>query len=90
MEEEGADYPKVNVAFGWDAVQVLAAAMKKAEDPTNGAELRDLLEQTDGVVLADGTEITIDPETHRPNNIGMYIADYDENDNIRVLTYIEP
>jgi branched-chain amino acid transport system substrate-binding protein len=90
MEEEGADYPKVNVAFGWDAVQVLVAAMREAEDPTNGAELRDILEQTDGVVLADGTEIRIDLETHRPNNIGMYIADYDENNNIRILTYIEP
>jgi len=90
MEEEGADYPKGNVAFGWDAVQVLAAAMMQAEDPTDGVELRDILEQTNGVVLSDGTEITIDPETHRPNNIGMYIADYNEENNIRVLTYIEP
>jgi len=89
MEEEGADYPKVNVAFGWDAVQVLVAAMMKAEDPTDGAELRDLLEGTDGVQLADGT-ITLDPETHRPSNMGMFIADYDENDNIHILTYIEP
>jgi len=89
MEEEGADYPKVNVAFGWDAVQVLVAAMMKAADPTDGAELRDLLEGTDGVQLADGT-ITLDPETHRPSNMGMFIADYDENDNIHILTYIEP
>lgn len=89
MEAEGSDYPKVNVAFGWDAVQVLVAAMRKAKDPTDGAELRDLLEQTAGVALADGT-ITLDPATHRPNNMGMYIADYDENNNIRVLTYIEP
>jgi len=90
MEETGSDYPKANVGFGWDAVQVLVAAMRQAEDPTDGVELRDILEQTDGVVLSDGTKITIDPETHRPNNIGMYISEYDENDNMCVLTYIEP
>lgn len=89
MDAKSADYPKANVLFGWDAVQVLVAAMMKADDPTDGVELRDLLEQTDGVKLAEGT-ITIDPATHRPNNMGMYIADYDENDNIRILVYIEP
>jgi len=89
MAAEGADYPKANVAFGWDAVQVLVAAMLQAEDPTDGVELRDLLAQTDGVVLAEGT-ITIDPATHRPSNMGMYIADYDENNELRILTYIAP
>ena len=89
MAAEGADYPKGNVAFGWDAVQVLVAAMLQAEDPTDGVELRDLLAQTDGVVLAEGT-ITIDPATHRPSNMGMYIADYDENNELRILTYIAP
>jgi len=89
MAEEGSEYPKGNVAFGWDAVHVLVAAMLQASDPTDGAELRDLLEQTDGVELAEGT-ITLDPATHRPSNMGMYIAEYDENDNISILTYIEP
>ncbi len=89
MEAEGADYPKANVAFGWDAVQVLVAAMRQAEDPTDGAELRDILEQTDGVALAERT-ITIDPSTHRPSNMGMYIAEYDEADELQILTYIEP
>ncbi|MFW5713081.1 MAG: ABC transporter substrate-binding protein [Brevefilum sp.] len=89
MEEEGADYPKGNVGFGWDAVQVLVASMRQAEDPTDGAELRDLLEQTDGVELTERT-ITIDPATHRPNNMGMYIAEYDENNELQILTYIEP
>ena len=90
MQESGAEYPLANVGFGWDAVQVLAAAMKKAKDPTDGVELRDLLEQTVGVKLCDGRTITLDPKTHRPNNLGMYIADYDENNNIHILTYIEP
>ena len=89
MEEEGAEYPMFNVGFGWDAVQVLVAAMRKAEDPTDGVELRDLLEQTEGVELTEGT-ITIDPETHRPNNMGMYISYYDEENIIRAVTYIVP
>jgi branched-chain amino acid transport system substrate-binding protein len=89
MEEEGADYPKGNVAFGWDAVQVLVAAMRQAEDPTDGAELRDLLAKTEDVPLAERT-ITIDPATHRPSNMGMYIAEYDENNELKILTYIEP
>jgi len=89
MEAEGADYPKANVGFGWDAVHVLVAAMRKANDPTDGVELRDLLEQTDGVEITDGT-ITLDPATHRPSNMGMYIAEYDENNELKVLTYIEP
>lgn len=89
MEAEGTDYPKSNAGFGWDAVQVLVAAMRKANDPTDGAELRDLIEMTDGVEITEGT-ITLDPATHRPSNMGMYIADYDENNNIRILTFIAP
>ena len=89
MAVEGSEYPKANVGFGWDAVQVLVAAMMQAEDPTDGAELRDLLEQTVGVKSTEGT-ITLDPATHRPSNMGMHIAVYDENNNMTILTYIEP
>lgn len=88
MREEGTDYPQANAGFGWDAMQVLVAAMRAANDPTNGEELRDLIEKTDGVEVLTGT-ITIDPATHRPNNMGMYIADYDEDNQIRVLDYVD-
>lgn len=88
MKDTNTDYPKANVGFGWDAVQVLAHAMRLAEDPTNGAEVRDILEtQTIDVPLSVGT-ITLDPTTHRPNNMGMYIATYDENNDVEILTYI--
>ena len=53
--------------------------MRKAKDPTDGEELAELLAHTDGVVLSNDATITIDPATHRPSNMGMYIATYDEN-----------
>lgn len=78
MAAEGTESPQCNVGFAWDAVQVLAEAMKKAKDPTDGAEVAKLLEQTKGVKLSNGKTIDIDPATHRPNNMGMYIATYNE------------
>ncbi len=79
MAETGTESPQCNVGFGWDAVAVLTEAMKKAKDPTNGEELAQLLANTKGVVLSNGAKIDIDPATHRPSNMGMYIATYDAN-----------
>jgi len=89
MEAQKSEYPKANTAFGWDAVHVLVDAMKKAADPTNGPEVRGLLEKTTELPICHGN-ITIDPATHRPNNLGMFIADYDENNQIRILKYVLP
>ena len=82
MKDTGTDYPTSNVGFGWDATMVLYNAMLKATDPTNGEEVRDILEnQTTDVQSIGGELITIDPATHRPTrSMGMYIATYDEND----------
>ena len=88
MMETGTQFPAPNVGFGWDAVQVLVSAMLKANDPTDGAELRDIIaNQTKNIPLSV-RDITIDPNTHRPNNMGMYIADYDANMHARTLVYI--
>jgi len=89
MQETNTASPAANVGFGWDAVQVLAAAMEKASDPTDGEEVAALLSKTSGVLLSSGATITIDPATHRPNNMGMYIADYDANKNLRIVDFIE-
>lgn len=89
MQEFKSDYPKGNSAFGWDAVQVLAAAMRKATDPTDGEEVRALLEQTTELPICHG-DITIDPATHRPNNLGMFIAKYNEANEMEILMYIVP
>lgn len=82
MKDTGTDYPTSNVGFGWDATMVLYNAMLKATDPTNGEEVRDILEnQTTDIQSIGGELITIDPATHRPTrSMGMYIATYDEND----------
>lgn len=82
MKDTGTDYPTSNVGFGWDATMVLYNAMLKATDPTNGEEVRDILEnQTTDIQSIGGELITIDPATHRPTrSMGMYIATYDDND----------
>ena len=87
-KEGNVDYPVCNACFGWDAVQVLVNAMKQAKDPTDGAELRDLLENnTKDVELSHGT-ITIDPATHRPTrDMGMYIAIHKDG-KTPVVTYM--
>lgn len=89
MKETNTDYPTSNVGFGWDAAQVLFNAMKQAKDPTNGPEVRDLLENnTKDVVSAGGVGITIDPAIHRPTrDMGMFIATYDENNDIICIDY---
>lgn len=90
MEDTGTDYPTSNVGFGWDATMVLVNAMKQAKDPTNGPEVRDILESnTKEVESCGGAKITIDPENHRPTrDMGMYIATYDDNNNVDCLVYM--
>lgn len=89
MADTKTDYPTSNVGFGWDAAQVLFNAMKQAEDPTNGPEVRELLENsTKDVMSAGGVTITIDPAIHRPTrDMGMFIATYDENNDIICIDY---
>ncbi len=91
MEETGTDYPSGNVGFGWDAVQVLASAMQQAEDPTNGEEVRDILEnKTVDIESAGEVNITLVPETHRPTrDMGMFIVTYNEDGTTEeVQTYL--
>lgn len=78
MKENGVDYPIANACFGYDAVMVLADALKRANDPTNGEEVAKMLEQTTLVQTSSGP-ITINPETHRTVGMPMLIAQYDEN-----------
>ena len=87
MKDTGTDYPTSNVGFGWDATMVLYNAMLKATDPTDGEEVRNILENdTKDVQSIGGELITIDPATHRPTrDMGMYIATYDENDAVHCL-----
>lgn len=90
MEATGTEYPTSNVGFGWDATMVLYNAMLKANDPEDGKEVRDILEnQTQDIKSIGGESITIDPATHRPTrDMGMYIATYDENDEVTCLVRV--
>lgn len=87
MKDTGTDYPTSNVGFGWDATMVLANAMKQANDPTDGPEVREILENnTIEVPSIGGAKITIDPATHRPTReMGMYIATYDADNQVDCL-----
>ncbi len=89
MEETGTDYPTSNVGFGWDATMVLYHAMLKAKDPTDGVEVREILENETKDILSSGGEfISIDPATHRPTlDLGMYIATYNADNEIICLVY---
>ncbi len=86
MKATGTTSPQVNVGFGWDAVLVLTEAMKKAKDPTDGAELASIIAQTKDLELSGGVKITIN-EQHRTDTMGMYIATYDANKNMVIVGY---
>ena len=90
MSETGTTFRCTNVGFGWDAVQVLANAMKQAKDPVNGAEVRDILENSTKDVQSVGGElITIDPANHRPTrDMKMYIANYNDSGEMEFLTLL--
>ncbi len=87
MDETGAQYPIANACFGYDAVMVLADALKRAKDPSDGEEVAALLEQTKDVQSSSGP-ITINPETHRTVGMPMLIAQYDENFNLIIIDRI--
>jgi branched-chain amino acid transport system substrate-binding protein len=86
--ESGVDYWTTNVGFGYDAMMVMAHAMRLANDPTNGPEVREILaNKTIDVVISDGT-VTIDPATHRPIGLGMYVGVHNELEGFRILDYV--
>lgn len=90
LADTNTDYPTSNVGFGWDAAMVLVNAMKQAEDPADGKEVREILEnKTVELESCGGAKITIDEATHRPTrDMGMYIATYDENNDVDCLVYM--
>lgn len=85
--EFGKDYPVVNAVFGYDAVMVMADALLRAEDPTDGAQVQAKLLETANVETASGP-ITIDPATHRTVGMPMYIASYNEDGTVAIAAEI--
>ena len=84
-EESGVAYPIVNACFGYDAVMVLANALKQVDDPYDGEALAKVLENNTKDVKSSSGLITINPETHRTIGLPMLIAQYDKDFNIQIV-----
>ena len=65
---------------------MMTEAMKKAKDPTDGVELASLIAETKDLELSGGVKITIN-ESNRTDTMGMYIATYDENKEMKIVGY---
>ena len=87
-EAANMDYYIYNCEFGYDDMVVIAEAMKKMDDPTDTAGLKDYLEQTVDV-QCNSFKITLDPETHRPSSLPVQIATYGDDNQIMIVDTYE-
>jgi len=71
--------PLPNVAFGYDNVKIIANALKLAKNPNDSVEVNSLIETKTTAVKTSSGPITIDPTTHRPSGMGVFIAKWDES-----------
>lgn len=69
-DNKGAD-PSYHVFFGFDNVNIIKDAIERA-GTTEGEALAKALEQTKDLECLTG-KISIDPETHRPSGLSMWI-----------------
>lgn len=66
--------PFINSAFGYDAVKIIANGLMHAEDMYSGESVAKAIEANTKNVMTSSGPITINPETHRPEGMGVYIA----------------
>lgn len=85
-EEDTGTQRMWNVCFGYDDVMILANALSQVEDVHDGAALAEIIANA-SVETISGT-ITMNPETHRPVGMPMYIAEYDENNQFHVIAEV--
>ena len=86
-EENDGVSPSYHVFFGYDNVKIICDAIERA-GTTDGPELAKALEETKDVDCLTGS-ISIDPETHRPLGLGMWIYEVDGTEYVP-LQYFEP
>lgn len=80
--------PLPNVAFGYDDVKIIANAIKLAKNPQDSQEVNSLIESKTQAVKTSSGNITIDPKTHRPVGMGIYVAQWDAaGKQIKLLDY---
>ena len=88
QREERVNYWTGNVGFGYDAMLVMANAMRQASDPTNGREVRDILASRTTGVSASTSLITLDPRTHRPIDVPLFIGRHFALDGIEIISSV--
>lgn len=71
---EKNEEPFINSAFGYDAVKLIANGLNHAEDITSGESISKAIEAKTQAVMTSSGPITINPNTHRPEGMGVYIA----------------
>ena len=73
---EKNEQPFINSAFGYDAVTIIANGLKNAEDATSGESVSKAIETKTVELMTSSGPITINPDTHRPEGMGVYIAQW--------------
>ena len=66
--------PFINSAFGYDAVAIIANGLRKAEDITSGESISKAIETTTVDLMTSSGPVTLNPDTHRPEGMGVYIT----------------
>ena len=73
---EKNEEPFINSAFGYDAVTIIANGLRNAEDVTSGESVSKAIESSTTKLMTSSGPITINPDTHRPEGMGVYIAQW--------------
>ncbi|MEA4893718.1 MAG: ABC transporter substrate-binding protein [Oscillospiraceae bacterium] len=73
---EKGEEPFINSAFGYDAVTIIANGLKNAEDVTSGESVSKAIETKTVDLMTSSGPITLNSDTHRPEGMGVYIAQW--------------
>ncbi len=73
---EKNEEPFINSAFGYDAVAIIANGLKNAEDVTDGTSISKAIETKTVDLMTSSGPITLNADTHRPEGMGVYIAQW--------------
>jgi hypothetical protein len=69
-------------------MMVMANAMRLAADPTNGTQVRDILANRTIGVQGSTSLITLNPRTHRPIDVPLFIGRHFAQSGIEIISSI--
>ncbi|WRS27421.1 ABC transporter substrate-binding protein [Oscillospiraceae bacterium MB08-C2-2] len=85
---KNGEEPQINVAFGYDNVKIIANALAMSQDTSDTEALADIIANKTVEVMTASGPITLDPKTHRPVGMGVYISQWDEKaESVNLLQY---